>query len=83
MTLRIENQLCYFTLEDNGQEQAQEHSVPATRVNIVTDIDKSMSYVELAAQRIYITEAEADALTVAGAHDGRQHVKAEEPGSLI
>lgn len=79
MSIRIENQLCYFTLDDNGQEQ----SVPATRVNIVTDLDKSMSYVELAAKRIYITEAEADALTVAGAHDGRQHVKAEEPGSLI
>jgi len=51
MPLRIENQLCYFMLDDNGQEQ----SVPATRVNIVTDTDKSMSYVELAAERIYIT----------------------------
>jgi hypothetical protein len=79
MPIRIENQLGYFMLDDNGQEQ----SVPATRVNIVTDTDKSMSYVELAAERIYITEAEADALTVAGAHDGRQHVKAEKPGSLI
>ncbi|AUZ46631.1 DUF3203 family protein [Pseudomonas orientalis] len=79
MPIRIDNQLCYFTLNDNGQEQ----SVPATRVNIVTDSEKSMSYVELAAERIYITEAEADALTVAGAHDGRQHVKADEPGSVI
>ncbi|MBV4455860.1 MULTISPECIES: DUF3203 family protein [Pseudomonas] len=79
MPLRIENQLCYFVLNDDGQE----HSVPATRVNIATDTDKSMSYVELAAERIYITEAEADALTVAGAHDGRQHVKADEPGSVI
>ncbi|AZF27219.1 MULTISPECIES: DUF3203 family protein [unclassified Pseudomonas] len=79
MSLRIEDQLCYFTLGDN----AQEHSVPATRVNIATDTEKSMSYVELAAERIYITEAEADALTVAGAHDGRQHVKADAPGSVI
>ncbi|AZF05790.1 DUF3203 family protein [Pseudomonas sp. R5-89-07] len=79
MPIRIDNQLCYFTLNENGQEQ----SVPATRVNIVTDTDKAMSYVELAAERIYITEAEADALTVAGAHDGRQHVKADSPGSVI
>ena len=79
MPLRIENHLCYFTLDDNGQEQ----SLPATRVTVLTDTEKSMSYVELAAERIYITEAEANALTVAGAHDGRQHVKAEEPGSLI
>ncbi|WP_411380400.1 DUF3203 family protein [Pseudomonas sp. MPB26] len=79
MPLRIENQLCYFVLNDNDQE----HSMPATRVNIVTDTDKSMSYVELAGERIYITEAEADALTVAGAHDGRQHVKADVPDSLI
>ncbi|UUN91305.1 DUF3203 family protein [Pseudomonas extremorientalis] len=79
MPLRIENHLCYFTLDDNGQEQ----SLPATRVTVLTDTEKSMSYVELAAERIYITEAEADALTVAGAKDERQHVKAEEPGSLI
>jgi len=79
MPLRIENHLCYFPLDDNGQEQ----SLPATRVTVLTDTEKSMSYVDLAAERLYITEAEADALTVAGAHDGRQHVKAEEPGSLI
>ncbi|KAE9650644.1 DUF3203 family protein [Pseudomonas fluorescens] len=79
MTLRIENHLCYFKLDDSGQEQ----SVPATRVKIVTDDDKSMSYVELAGERIYITEAEADALTVEGATDGRNHVKATKPGSLI
>lgn len=79
MTLRIENQMCYFKLDERGQEQ----SLPATRVKIVTDNDKSMSFVELAGQRIYITEVEADALTVAGAMDRRNHVKAEEPGSLI
>ena len=79
MTVRIENHLCYFTLDDNGQEQ----SLPATRVKILTDDGKAMSYVDLAGERIYITEVEADALTVAGAIDGRKHVKAEEPGSLI
>lgn len=79
MTVRIENHLCYFTLDENGQEQ----SLPATRVTILTDHDKPMSYLELAGSRIYITEAEADALTVEGATDGRQHVKADEPGSVI
>ena len=42
-----------------------------------------MSYVELDAGRVYITEQEADALTVAGATDGRQHKKVTEPGSAI
>lgn len=79
MPLRIENHLCYFTLDVDGQEQ----SLPATRVKILTDHDKVMSYVELAGERIYITEAEADALTVEGATDGRNHVKAQEPGSVI
>lgn len=79
MPLRIENHLCYFTLDVDGQEQ----SLPATRVKILTDQDKAMSYVELAGERIYITEAEADALTVEGATDGRNHVKAQEPGSVI
>ncbi|AZE55088.1 MULTISPECIES: DUF3203 family protein [Pseudomonas] len=79
MSVRIENHLCYFTLDKTGKEQ----SLPATRVNILTDNDKAMSYVELAGEQIYITEAEADALTVEGAKDGRNHVKAEKPGSVI
>ena len=79
MTLRIDNHLCYFTLGVDGQEQ----SLPATRVKILTDNDKAMSYVDLAGERIYITEAEAAALTVEGATDGRNHVKAQEPGSVI
>ena len=79
MTVRIENHLCYFTLDDNGQEQ----SLPATRVTILTDHAKAMSYLELAGSRIYITEAEADALTVAGAIDGRKHLKASTGDSVI
>jgi len=34
-------------------------------------------------QRVPITEAEADALTVAGAVDSRRHLKASTPGSVI
>lgn len=79
MPLRIENQTCYFKLNDNGQEQ----SLPASTVTVSTDIAKAMSYVELDAGRVYITEQEADALTVAGATDGRQHKKVTEPGSAI
>ncbi|MFN3359124.1 MAG: DUF3203 family protein [Pseudomonas sp.] len=79
MPVRIEHQTCYFKLNEDGQEYSQ----PAQAVTVSTDIDKAMSYVELNAQRVYITEQEADALTVAGATDGRRHKKATEPGSAI
>ena len=45
----------------------------ATPCEVRTDSDKAMSFVELEGERVYITEAEADALTVAGAKDGRKH----------
>lgn len=50
---------------------------------MITDSAKSMSAVELNGERIYITEAEADALTVAGATDGRKHLKATDGDSVI
>jgi hypothetical protein len=79
MPVRIENQTCYFKVNDDGQE----HSLAASAVTVSTDIPKAMSYVELGAERVYVTEQEADALTVAGATDGRQHKKVTEPGSAI
>ncbi|CAM3233783.1 MULTISPECIES: DUF3203 family protein [Pseudomonas] len=79
MPVRIEHQTCYFKVNDDGQEQ----SLPAGEVTVSTDVGKSMSYVALSGEQIYITEAEADALTVAGATDGRQHKKVTEPGSAI
>ncbi|WP_460136439.1 DUF3203 family protein [Pseudomonas sp. S1_E04] len=79
MPVRIENQTCYFKINDEGQEQ----SLPASAVTVSTDIPKAMSYVDLDGNRVYITEQEADALTVAGATDGRRHKKATEPGSAI
>jgi hypothetical protein len=42
-----------------------------------------MSAVELNGGRVYLTEAEVDALTVAGAVDGRQNLKATDGGSVI
>jgi len=42
-----------------------------------------MSAVDLDGKRIYITEAQADALTVAGAVDGRRHLKATDGDSVI
>jgi hypothetical protein len=42
-----------------------------------------MSAVELNGGRVYITEAEADALTVAGAVDGCKHLKVTDSGSVI
>jgi hypothetical protein len=78
MTVSIdEDKTCHFdTL--NGTEQR-----PASELTVITDPEKAMSAVELNGGRVYITEAEADALTVAGAVDGRQHVKATDGGSVI
>ena len=79
MPVRIENQSCYFKIDDSGEEQR----CSVLEVTVITDSDKAMSAVEIDGQRIYITEAQADALTVAGAIDGRQHKKVTEPGSAI
>ncbi|MBV4519070.1 DUF3203 family protein [Pseudomonas sp. SWRI74] len=77
MTVRIENQTCFFTTE-SGEEIRL-----CPDVTILTDSEKAMSAVDLNGQRIYITEAEADALTVAGAIDSRRHLKASESDSVI
>ncbi|MGV8887603.1 MAG: DUF3203 family protein [Pseudomonas sp.] len=77
MTVRIENQTCFFITE-NGEEIRL-----CPDVTIITDSEKAMSAVELDGQRIYITEAEADALTVAGAVDGRKHLKTTDSDSVI
>ena len=55
----------------------------AAEVQIITDADLRMSIATLAGQRVPITEAEADALTVAGAVDSRRHLNTSEEGSII
>jgi alkylation response protein AidB-like acyl-CoA dehydrogenase len=77
MTVRIENQTCFF-LTENGEEIRL-----GPDVKIITDEMKAMSAVDLNGQRVFITEAEADALTVAGAVDGRRHLKATDSDSVI
>ncbi|MDR9864562.1 DUF3203 family protein [Pseudomonas baetica] len=82
MALRIdesnpESKVCFFTVE-NGEEIRI-----CDTLEVKTDSDKAMSFVEMEARRVYITEAEADALTVAGARDGRKHLKADESDSVI
>ncbi len=79
MPVRIENHIGYFKVDDNGQER----SLAADQITVSTDSEKSMSFVALNGDRVYITEAEADALTVAGAKDGRQHRKATDSDSVI
>ena len=79
MPVRIDNKTCYFKVTDDGQE----HALPAADVTVCTDSAKSMSFVEFKGDRVYITEAEADALTVAGATDGRKHLKATDSDSVI
>lgn len=77
MTVRIDNQTCFF-ITQNGEEIRI-----CSDVTVITDPEKSMSAVDLDGRRIYITEAEADALTVAGAVDGRRHLKATDSDSVI
>jgi len=55
----------------------------AREVQVLTDEHLRMSVAELAGKRVPITETEADALTVAGAVDGRRHLKSSAPGSII
>ncbi|WP_449432515.1 DUF3203 family protein [Pseudomonas putida] len=52
-------------------------------IEIVTDEHLHMSVAVLSGERVPITEAEADALTVEGAVDSRRHIKASVPGSVI
>lgn len=82
MSLRVdksnpEQEVCFFTVE-NGEEIRI-----CDTLEVKTDSDKAMSFVEIEARRVYITEAEVDALTVAGAKDGRKHLKADESDSVI
>ncbi|MHA6789680.1 DUF3203 family protein [Pseudomonas bijieensis] len=77
MPIRIENQTCYFDSASGSQQR------PASQLTIITDPDKAMSAVKINGDLVYITEAEADALTVAGATDGRKHLKATDSGSAI
>jgi len=77
MTVRIENQTCFFATENGEQIRL------CGDLTVITDSEKSMSAVEIEGRRIYITEAEADALTVAGAADGRKHLRATDGDSVI
>ncbi|MBC3483143.1 DUF3203 family protein [Pseudomonas sp. SWRI59] len=64
-----------------GEDVHLEGDGPA--IEIITDEQLRMSVALLAGQRVPITEAEADALTVAGAVDSRRHLKTSVPGSVI
>lgn len=79
MPIRIDetNQRCTLIGDDLNIEG------DAREVQVVTDEALRMSVAELAGKRVPITEAEADALTVAGAVDGRRHLKSSSPGSII
>ncbi|WP_456021431.1 DUF3203 family protein [Pseudomonas protegens] len=82
MPLRVDEsnpdqKVCFFTIE-NGEEIRI-----CDTLEVRTDSDKAMSFVEIDSRRVYVTESEADALTVAGAKDGRKHLKADESDSVI
>ncbi|MCQ6257283.1 DUF3203 family protein [Pseudomonas hefeiensis] len=71
------NQICSFDTEEINEQRA------ASELTIITDSEKAMSAVDLNGGRVYITEAQADALTVAGAVDGRKNLKATDSDSVI
>ncbi|EIK95877.1 hypothetical protein PMM47T1_14506 [Pseudomonas sp. M47T1] len=75
--INAQTQRCTLIEQDMRCEGA------ATDVRISTDDQLRMSIAELNGHRVPITEAEADALTVAGAVDDRHHVKASVSGSVI
>ncbi|MCE0464554.1 MULTISPECIES: DUF3203 family protein [Pseudomonas] len=77
MTMNITDGICEFQTADGTLECS------ASELTIITDADKAMSAVDLNGKRIYLTEAEVDALTVAGANDGRRNLKATDSGSAI
>ncbi|MCP1455380.1 MULTISPECIES: DUF3203 family protein [Pseudomonas] len=78
MLKEIDNdKTCHF------ETAAGEKLRPASELVVITDPDKAMSAVEINGDLVYLTEAEVDALTVAGAVDGRKHLKATDSGSAI
>lgn len=79
MAVQIDKNTNRVVLIANGQR----HEADATQVNVYTDTRRNMSVAELSGHQVYITEPEADALTVAGAADRREHVKSSTPGSVI
>lgn len=56
---------------------------PVSELTVITDPEKAMSAIEVNGDLIHITEAEVDALTGAGATDGRRHLKATDSDSVI
>lgn len=77
MNVRIQDQTCFFTTA-NGEEIRL-----CADVTVITDHNKRMSAVDLDGQRVYLTEKEVDALTVAGAVDGRENLKETDSDSVI
>ncbi|WNZ76637.1 DUF3203 family protein [Pseudomonas sp. P105] len=71
------NHICTFDTEEFNEQR------PASELTVITDAEKAMSAVDLNGGRVYITEAQADALTVAGAVDGRENLKATDSDSVI
>jgi len=72
-----EQKVCFFTVE-HGEEIRI-----CSSLSVKTDSEKAMSFVDIEGKRTYVTEAEADALTVAGARDGRKHLKADDTDSVV
>ncbi|BBP76595.1 DUF3203 domain-containing protein [Pseudomonas gingeri NCPPB 3146 = LMG 5327] len=83
MPVKIDPSSQTCTLEGDHEGNPIEVHGSARDVTITTDDALRMSRAELDGQSIVITEQEADALTVAGAFDGRHHVKTTSSDSVI
>ena len=79
MTVEINQNTNHCILRIDGQE----YEGDATQVIISTDPQRRSSVAELNGHRLLVTEPEAEALTVAGAQDRRQHLKSSVPRSTI
>lgn len=77
MTVRTQDQTVFFTTE-NGEEIRM-----AEDLVVITDPDMRMSAVDVDGKRIFLTEAEVDMLTVAGAKDGRENLKETDGDSVV
>ncbi|MHC8407344.1 MULTISPECIES: DUF3203 family protein [unclassified Pseudomonas] len=77
MPVRTQDQTAFFT-SDNGEEIRL-----APDLTVITDHEMRMSAVDLDGKRVFITEAEADLLTVAGATDGRENLKETDSDSVV
>ncbi|VVM77238.1 hypothetical protein PS645_02078 [Pseudomonas fluorescens] len=77
MAVRTQDKTVFFTTDTGEEIRLAEDLV------VITDPDMRMSAVDVDGRRIFLTEAEVDMLTVAGAKDGRENLKETDSDSVV